>query len=85
MPVSYASVLSVTFASLHALHKDAPALWQHPVTALVAVLAEHHGAQRVGRLKQLPSDLTLLLERENTNGIKAEVFSARKLTLIKKN
>ena len=59
----------LTFSTLHALHEDAAALGQHPVATLVAVLPEHHEAQRTGRLKQFTPDLDLLLrDREREGG-----------------
>lgn len=54
-------IIEQTFAALHALHEDTPALRQHPVAPLVAVLSKHHGAQGMRRFKELAPDLVLLL------------------------
>lgn len=44
-------VLFCTFNTLHAFHKDATTLWKDPVTSLVAVLSDRHGAQWLWRVK----------------------------------
>ena len=56
----------LTLSTLQRLHVDTPALRQHPVAPAVAVLAIHHGAQGVRRLKQLLPDLVLLLQWTRT-------------------
>lgn len=59
------SNLSVcTFIVLNAFNKDATALRKDPVTSLIAVLSNHHGAQRGRRVKHPLSDSILLLKRQ---------------------
>lgn len=53
---------ATTFPTFHGLNEDAPTVGQDPVPAAVAVLAVHHGAQRVGDLKELPPGLMMLLQ-----------------------
>lgn len=55
-----------TFSTLHGFNEDPSAVGEHPVPAAVAVLAIHHGAKRMGDLKQLSSGLMMLLQWQKT-------------------
>lgn len=61
-----------TFPTFHGLNEDASAVGQDPVPAAVAVLAVHHGAQRMGDLKQLPPGLMMLLQNTNRRRLLSE-------------
>lgn len=53
--------VSTTFSALHSFNKDSSTVGQHPVPAAVTVLPVHHGAKRMGYLKELSPGLMMLL------------------------